>query len=150
MRRQVAPTRHLPALALLATICCAPLERTDSASDLAGDYTRGHRIFVFHGNEAVPVDVADRLVLTVVDEGALDLRLQLFADTGRECVLAGRATRRRDGFGYNETGAAGKCEIQIEADSERITVTDVESRCSAAHCREFGPVGRVSFARATR
>jgi hypothetical protein len=131
-------------------ICCAPLERTDSASDLAGDYTRGHRVFVFHGNEAVPVDVADRLVLAAVDEGALDVRLQLFADNGRECALAGRATRRRGGFGYQEVGPAGECEIRIEADNERITVTDVESRCSAAHCREFGPVGRVFFAREPR
>lgn len=132
-------------LALLVAGACGPGENLESASDLAGDYARSHRVWIFHGNEPVEVEVADRLLLTAANGTSLRFDLELFDVNGQECRLEGLARRRSGFFAYIAPGASDSCELRFQPEEGLIVVTDMESRCSSAHCGGPGAIGRVSF-----
>lgn len=150
MRPRQAHNGIVALLPLLIALACSRAGELPSAHEVTGDYEYDHRVWVFHGNEPVEVEVADRLLLTAVDETTLRFRLEHFALDGEECLLEGLAKRRRDHFAYAVPRASASCELRLRPQDESIVVTDVESRCSRMRCGESGAIGQMAFGRVER
>ena len=131
---------------LLAAGGCRERAALPSALDLAGEYSRAHEVFVFHGNEPVQVAVADRLALEATETGRLRFRLHLFAIGGGECDIDGVAVPRRDFFQFETPDRS--CSLRIEFSQAAIVVLDVDSRCSEKYCGGDAAIGSTVFQRA--
>ncbi|MCP4201325.1 MAG: hypothetical protein GY769_05250 [bacterium] len=130
----------LSAIALTSAACSGPDSRA-----LAGDYSRRHRVFVFHGNEPIETEAEDRLTLRALEEGDLGFMFEITADARQRCAMSGIARARGDAFEYRDRAQGGGCTLQISKLGEEVHIEDIDDSCRGRYCGEGASIGRLAF-----
>lgn len=135
-----------PTILLWAILAGTTACRTPDAAEFAGDYTRQHRVYVFHGTEPVEIQVEDHLALQALAQRKLGFAFRITASAGQACEMSGIARVRRNGFEYRDTPRDGACTLRILKLGEEIALEDVDDSCRARYCGNGASIGRLAFA----
>ncbi len=129
-------------MAIAVMIACTAPSNDRPSSSVAGDYERVHKVFVFHGNEPVEVEVTDRFeVEAMVEDGSARVQGRWTTLSGATCELTGAAGKWvGNGYRVQVTTPTGDCHFHVNAAAGGLMLFEFSEFCGALLCEAEGPV----------
>ena len=153
----MTPLAQRFALLLLPLAACASGPATPDAPlapevPLTGSYTSEHQVGIFDGDDFVPTEVTDTLVLRERGD-SLAVTFSLIGANAHTCGFGGLLGREGDRWVARETldylPNAPTCALSVGIARDSIVLRDSAYICRRAYCGARASIDEAVFARST-